>query len=130
MSNVEERQERGLEMRRKLLGDTWVDAAMDRAEAHPLGPEFQRMVNSHLFGEIWTRPGAPLRTRLIVVITVLAMRGQARELGNYIRAALDDGMAVHELREVLLQLTAYGGYPVGQGAFSVALDVLDERAAS
>ncbi len=118
---------KGLELRRRLLGSDWVDGAIDRAAEHPLGNDFQDMVTEHLFGKVWSREGAPLKSRIIVAITVLAYRGQERELGNYINVALDNGMSVAELREILLQITAYGGFPVGQGAFSVALDVIDAR---
>ncbi|MBW4706355.1 carboxymuconolactone decarboxylase family protein [Roseobacter sp. YSTF-M11] len=118
---------RGLQLRRKLLGSEWVDGAMERASSHPLGPDFQEMVTEHLFGRVWAREGAPLKSRIIVAIAILAYRGQSRELANYMSVALDNGMDIAELREVLLQITAYGGFPAGQGAFSVALDVIDAR---
>ena len=121
------RHERGEALRRELLGDEWVDKALARADGSPLAEDFQTIVTEHLFGEIWSRPGLAIESRLIVVITVLAMRGQQRELANYIRVALDRGMSVEALREVLLQVTAYAGFPAGQGAFSTALDVLEAR---
>lgn len=117
---------KGERVRRDLLGDDWVDRALSRAEG-TVADSFQSSVNDHLFGSVWSRPGLDLRSRLLIVLTVLASRGQAAELRNYIHVALKQGLTPEELREVFLQLTAYTGYPVGQGAFAVLLDVLEER---
>src|ERR671934_85602 len=77
--------ERGLEIRREVLGDEHVDASLERANEHTR--EFQDFITRYAWGEIWTRPGLDRRTRSCITLTALVALGRFDELAAHIRAA-------------------------------------------
>jgi 4-carboxymuconolactone decarboxylase len=116
--------ERGMKIRREVLGDEWVDAAVERTT--PFTQEFQDLITRYAWGEIWARPGLDRRTRRAITITALIALGRFEELEMHVRAALADGYSADELKEVLLQSAVYCGVPAANSAFAVAQRVLEE----
>jgi 4-carboxymuconolactone decarboxylase len=115
--------ERGMEVRRAVLGDTHVDRA--EAARSPLTSDFQDYITRCAWGEVWTRPGLDRRTRSCITVAMLVALHHHEELRMHLRAALTNGVTVDELREVLLQTAVYCGVPAANAAFRVAAEVLE-----
>ncbi len=114
--------ERGMEVRREVLGDEYVDAAVEHTTEFTA--DFQDLITRYAWGEIWTRPGLDRRTRSCVTLTALMARGHLDELELHVRAALRNGLTEEEIKEVLLQGAIYCGVPAANAAFAVAQRVL------
>jgi 4-carboxymuconolactone decarboxylase len=117
--------ERGMKVRREVLGDEHVDRAIERATEHTA--DFQDFITRYAWGEIWSRPGLDRRTRSCITITALVALGRFDELELHIRAAQRTGVANEEIKEVLLQCAVYCGVPAANSAFAVFQRVLDEQ---
>ena len=112
----------GMEVRRAVLGDAYVDRA--ETSRTPLNDEFQDLITRYAWGEIWTRPGLDRRMRSCITVAMLVALNRNEELALHVRAALTNGVTVDELKEILLQATIYCGVPAGNTAFGVAAKVL------
>jgi 4-carboxymuconolactone decarboxylase len=117
--------ERGMEVRRAVLGEEYVDRAIARTT--DFTAEFQDLITRYAWGEIWTRPGLDRRTRSCITLTALVAGGHEQELAMHVRAALRNGLTPDEIKEVLLQTAIYCGVPAANSAFKVAQDVLAEE---
>ena len=118
--------ERGLRIRREVLGDEHVDRALARARDET--GDFQDFITRYAWGEIWSRPGLDRRTRSCTTLTALVALGRFEELALHIRAARRNGLSNDEIAEVLLQTAVYCGVPAANSAFGVFARVLDEDA--
>jgi len=114
-----------MEVRREVLGDEHVDAAIERTGR--LTAEFQDLITRYAWGEIWARPGLDRRLRSAITLTALVARGHFDELALHVRAALRNGLSEDEIKEVLLQSAIYCGVPAANSAFAVAQRVLEEE---
>ncbi len=122
----------GLDNRRQVLGDAWVDQAL--AHTNALNAEFQRLITTYAWDGIWSRPGLERRTRRIMVLAITAAMGRWEEFELHVRTGLmadpQDVQAapldVDTLREVLLQTAVYAGVPAGNTGMAIALKVLRE----
>ncbi|WP_374985018.1 alpha/beta fold hydrolase [Streptomyces fradiae] len=115
----------GLRLRREVLGDAHVDAALDGAD--DLTRDFQELVTRYAWGEVWSRDGLDRRTRSSVALTALTAGGHLDELAVHARAALRNGLTPTEIREILLQTAVYCGVPAANAAFRVAARVIREE---
>ena len=116
--------ERGMHVRREVLGDEHVDAAIERTSEFTA--DFQDFITRYAWGDIWTRPGLDRRTRSAITLTALVALGRFDELAMHVRAALRNGLSEDEIKEVLLQCAVYCGAPAANSAFAVAQRVLEE----
>ncbi|MFT3931805.1 MAG: 4-carboxymuconolactone decarboxylase [Spongiibacteraceae bacterium] len=116
--------ESGLKVRRKVMGDEFVDKALNATTdfTRPL----QDLVTANAWGEVWTREGLPLKTRSMITIATLAALKASNELKGHVRGALRNGCTVEEIQEVLLHSAVYCGMPSGIEAFRAAKEVIDE----
>jgi 4-carboxymuconolactone decarboxylase len=114
--------ERGMAVRREVLGDAHVDAAQARTDEFTA--DFQDFITRYAWGEVWARPGLDRRTRSCVTLALLAGLGRENELPMHVRAALRNGLTPDEIKEVLLQVAVYAGVPAANSAFAIAQDVL------
>jgi 4-carboxymuconolactone decarboxylase len=115
--------DRGMEVRRAVLGDAHVDAAIARTT--DLTADFQSLITRYAWGEIWARPGLDRRIRSCITLTALVALGRNEELAMHVRAALRNGLTRDEIKEVLLQCAVYCGVPAANSAFAVAQRVLE-----
>ena len=122
---TEDRRERGTRVRREVLGDEHVDAAVERMS--DFTADFQDLITRYAWGEIWERPGLDRRTRSAITLTALVARGQFDELALHLRAALRNGLTREEIKEVLLQSAIYCGVPAANSAFAVAQRVFEQQ---
>ena len=118
--------ERGMEVRREVLGDEHVDGAIEGTTEFT--EEFQDLITRYAWGEIWTRPGLDRRMRSAITLTALIARGHFKELPMHLRAARRNGLSDDEIKEVLLQSAIYCGVPAANHAFAIASEVLAEEA--
>ncbi len=92
--------ERGLEIRREVLGTDYVDANLADADEFMMG--FQRLLTEWAWGYAWSRPGLDRKTRSMLNLATLTALGRPQELGIYVKGALSTGVSVAEIQEVLL----------------------------
>jgi 4-carboxymuconolactone decarboxylase len=117
--------DRGMRVRREVLGDEHVDRTVGRTTEFTA--DFQDFITRYAWGEIWDRPGLDRRTRSCITLTALVALGRLDELELHVRAALRNGLTEQEIGEVLLQCAVYCGVPAANSAFAVAQHVLSER---
>jgi 4-carboxymuconolactone decarboxylase len=115
----------GMRIRREVLGDEYVDAAVGRTTEFTA--DFQDFITRYAWGEIWARPGLDRRTRSCITLTALVALGHLEELELHVRAAIRNGLTEQEIGEVFLQSAVYCGVPAANSAFAVARRVLSER---
>lgn len=115
--------EKGLKVRRQVMGDAFVDRALNNTTdfTRPL----QELVTANAWGEVWTREGLPLKTRSLITIATLAALKASNELKGHVRGALRNGCTVEEIQEVLLHSAVYCGMPSGIEAFRAASEVIE-----
>ena len=111
-------------VRRKVLGDAHVDRAV--ATQTPVNAEFQDLITRYAWGEIWTRPGLDHRTRRLLVLTTTGAMGRWEEFRLHIRAGLEGGLAVADIKEMLLQLAVYAGVPAANTGFHILAEVMGQ----
>lgn len=114
-------QSEGASTRRRVLGDAYVDRTTGTRD--PFLAPFYEMATNLAWGGVWTRPGLDLKYRSLVVISALAALGRDHELRIHLRGALNLGWTPDELREALLQLCAYAGFPAALDGLSVLSEV-------
>ena len=117
--------ERGLEIRKQVLGETYVQNAL--ANVDDFNRDFQTMLTENCWGGIWGRSGLSKKQRSLNNLCMLAALNRSQEFESHFRGALRNGCSVEELRETLLQISVYCGMPAGVEAFRVARRVLAEQ---
>jgi len=122
MTSGDPAHERGMKVRREVLGDDHVDAA--RSRTTDLTADFQDLITRYAWGEIWSRPGLDRRTRSCITLMALIALGRLEELELHVRAALRNGLSEDEIKEVILHGAVYCGVPAANSAFAVAQRVL------
>jgi len=116
-----ERYEAGMKVRRAVLGDSHVDATIKNR--NDFNDAFQDLITRYAWGEIWSRPGLPRSTRSLITVAMLVALNREDELRMHLHAALKNGVAQDEIREVLLQSAIYCGVPAANSAFRIAQEV-------
>jgi 4-carboxymuconolactone decarboxylase len=117
---------RGSEIRRKLLGDDFVEQTNRTTYADPTMRKFLDLATETVFGMLWTRPGLDLKTRTLVCVVSDAAMGLHPELAIHVRMALRQGWTPDELTEVLLHMSGYVGVPMVREALLKAKKVFAE----
>lgn len=116
--------EKGQAVRRKVLGDEYVDSVSAPKDA--FGMALQEYVAENCWGGIWTRPGLGLKTRSFLNLAMLSALVRPHELRIHIRGALNNGITREEIAEVFLQTAMYCGTPAAVEAFRCAKEVFAE----
>lgn len=114
----------GMAVRRKVLGDAYVDASLEKMT--DFTRDLQTVITEHAWGDIWTRPGLTLRERSLINISILSALNRPHELELHLRGAINNGCTTDEIREALLQTAVYAGLPSGLDSFRVARRVFEE----
>ena len=121
----ESRYERGMKVRRQVLGAAHVDRAT--AAATPFDADFQRYITESAWGAVWARPGLDHRTRHLLTLAILAALGREHELELHVRATRNTGVTPDDLKEVLLHVAVYAGVPAANTAFAAAKRVYAQQ---
>jgi 4-carboxymuconolactone decarboxylase len=122
---MSDRHEDGMRVRREVLGDEHVDAAVGGTTDDTA--DFQALITRYAWGEIWARPGLDRRTRSAITLMALVALNREGELRTHLHAALRTGLTREEIKEVLLQSAIYCGVPAANGAFAVFREVMAEH---
>lgn len=121
---AEDRYSEGMEIRRAVLGDAYVDNAMQNAD--DFTRDLQALVTEYCWGEVWGRDTLSRKQKSLNNLCMLAALNRPHELETHVRGALRNGCTVDEIRETLLQVTIYAGVPAGMDAFRTARKVFSE----
>ena len=116
--------DRGLKTRREVLGDTYVDASLDKAT--DFSWPMQKLVTEYCWDEIWNRPGLSRRDRSLLNLGMISTLNRQHELRTHVRGALNNGLTKEEIAEVFMQVAIYCGVPAAIDSFRSAQQVLDE----
>jgi 4-carboxymuconolactone decarboxylase len=118
-----EKYSKGMQVRREVLGDEYVDRALASVTAftRPL----QDLVTENCWGEVWTDGALPKPTRSLITLAILASLKATTELKVHVRGALRNGCSVEEIQAVLIQCAVYCGVPAGIEAFRAAKEVIE-----
>jgi 4-carboxymuconolactone decarboxylase len=119
----QETHDRGLAKRRKVLGDEYVDRALNNVD--DFNRDFQRILTQYCWGEAWGDETLTLRERSILNLGMIAALGKMEEFQSHFRGALRNGLTPNELRAVLTQIAIYCGIPVGVDCFRVAKPIVE-----
>jgi 4-carboxymuconolactone decarboxylase len=120
--NQQERYEAGMQVRREVLGAEHVDLAT--ANSTDFNGDFQDFITRYAWGEVWTRPGLPRHDRSLITLAMLIALNREDEFKMHVRAALNNGVTVAEIKEVILQSGIYCGLPAANSAYHAAAQVL------
>ena len=119
--------EKGMPIRREVLGADYVDGAMSRADGFMMA--FQRATTSWAWGWAWGDPTLDRRTRSLLNLVMLPALTRPAESKLHVKGALTNGVTVDEIKAALLHATAYCGIPAGLDAFKAAHEVLVKEGA-
>lgn len=98
------------------------------ASLKDIDPELARYIIEYAFGELYSRPGLDLRSREIATIAALTALGTAQpQLMTHINAGLNVGLSRQEIIEIIVQMSAYAGFPATLNAISLAAQVFAAR---
>jgi 4-carboxymuconolactone decarboxylase len=116
--------ERGLEIRKSVLGAEFVEKAI--ASADDFTKPLQRLVTEYCWGAVWGREELPKKTRSLLNIAMISSLNRHHELKMHVKGAIRNGCTKEEIREVLLQVAIYCGVPAAVDSFRVAKEALAE----
>jgi 4-carboxymuconolactone decarboxylase len=116
--------ERGLKLRREVLGSDYVDNSIKNANDFMMA--FQHITTEWAWGYAWGRPTLDKKTRSMINLAMLTALGKAPEIKLHVRGAINNGLTVDDIKEVLLHATVYCGIPAGLDAFKAANETLKE----
>ena len=115
------RYDQGMKTRRAVLGDAHVDRTLESRTK--FNQPFQELITRYAWGEIWSRPGLPKKTRSLLTLAMLVALNRGEEFRMHVKAALSVGVSREEIQELLLQTAVYCGVPAANAAFHIAEDV-------
>jgi 4-carboxymuconolactone decarboxylase len=116
--------EKGLAIRREVLGAEYVDNAIKNADA--FNKPLQELVTEYCWGAVWGRPGLPKKTRSMLNLAMLTALNRPHEIKLHVKGALNNGISREEIAEIFLQAGVYCGVPAAIDAFRTAKEVFDE----
>jgi 4-carboxymuconolactone decarboxylase len=119
----------GADIRRAIMGEQWVDAA-EAGNGDALD-HFSKISIDHVWRNVWPRPGLELSYRSAVTIAALASLEAHGELVAHVKGALrNDLLTPVQIREIVLHLIPYIGFPRARHAVEAINDVLAEAEAA
>lgn len=125
--DVKKLYERGLNLRRKMFGGKAVDERMNALGE--FGDPLQNIVNAYAYGDVWSRPALPLKTKSLAMLGITAAMNRPQEFRVHVNGALNNGCTADEIREILLLVALYCGIPAANEAHRIAYEILKERPA-
>ncbi len=120
----DEQFEQGLAMRKRVMGEAFVDKAFTGLDTFTA--PLQEFVTRNAWGTTWCRDGLDLRTRSLLTLSMLTALGRAQEIKGHVRGAINNGASVGDIQETLLHAAIYCGMPLAIEAFRSAHEVLLE----
>ena len=115
--------ERGMEIRREVLGDDYVDRVT--APSTEAGQAFQDLITCYCWGSIWSRSQLSRRERSLMTLSMLAALNRPHEIALHVVGALNNGASPEEIEEVFLHVAPYAGVPAAIDGANVARPILE-----
>ena len=116
--------EKGLEIRKSVLGKEFVEKSI--ASADDFNMPLQRLVTEYCWGAVWGRDTLSKKTRSMLNLAMLSALNRPHELKMHVAGALRNGLTKDEIREVLLQVAIYCGVPAAVDSFRTAREAINE----
>lgn len=116
--------EKGLSIRREVLGADYVDKAINTAD--DFNRPLQELVTQYCWGEIWGRPGLDRRTRSMLNLAMISALNRPHEVKAHIKGAINNGLSKDDIKEVFLQVAIYCGVPAAVDSFRIAQETFRE----
>ena len=116
--------EKGIQKRRKVLGDEYVDKAL--ASADEFGADLQKLITEYAWGEVWNKQSITDKERSLINLGMIAALNRPHELKLHIKGALNNGISKEQIKDVFLQVTVYCGAPAGIDSMRLAREVFEE----
>ena len=116
--------ERGMQIRRAVLGDEYVEKSF--ANADDFSRPMVELSTEYCWGRIWGRPGLARRDRSLLNLAMIAALNRPHELKLHVKGALANGVTRDEIREVFLQVAIYCGIPAGIDSVRIAREAFAE----
>ena len=116
--------EKGLQKRRKVMGDAFVDRALSHADE--LTMPMQDFVTRVAWDEIWNREALSDRERSLINLGMIAALNRPHEFKGHVRGALNNGVSLEEIRDVCMQIAVYCGFPAGLDSLRNAMEVIGD----
>jgi 4-carboxymuconolactone decarboxylase len=117
--------ERGLEIRKSVLGSEFVEKTI--ASADDFNMPMQELVTEYCWGAVWGRPGLDKKTRSMLNLAMLSALNRPHELKMHVRGALRNGVTKDEIREIFLQVAIYCGVPAAVDSFRNAREAFEQE---
>jgi 4-carboxymuconolactone decarboxylase len=86
-------------------------------------PKLAQLTDDVVFGDIWARPELPARDRSLITVAALITNGSTEQLRGHLARARENGLTEAELKEVIIHLAFYAGWPRAMSAVTVAREV-------
>ncbi|GAB3700079.1 carboxymuconolactone decarboxylase family protein [Corynebacterium nasicanis] len=122
-AHSDNRFDEGIRIRREVMGDDFVDAALER-NAGTDGEDLQRHITATVWGSVWNRDGLSRRDRSLLNIGMLVALRATEELRGHVRGGLANGLTREEITEAIIHASGYCGAPAALSAMKVAQEVL------
>lgn len=119
---------RGLEIRKAVLGNEYVERAL--ASADDFSRPMQELSTEYCWGRVWSRPGLERRDRSLINLAMIAALNRPHELKLHVKGALTNGVTREEICEVFLQVSIYCGIPAGIDSVRIAREAFAEADAA
>tara|TARA_B100000700_G_scaffold330270_1_gene455638 strand:+ start:693 stop:1088 length:396 start_codon:yes stop_codon:yes gene_type:complete len=117
--------ERGLKIRREVLGDEYVDRATEPSTE--VGQAVQELITGYCWGSVWSRSQLSRRERSLMTLSILAALNRPHEIALHVSGALNNGLSPEEIEEVFLHVAPYAGIPAAIDGANAARPILDSR---
>lgn len=88
-------------------------------------PKLVSLTDEVLFGDIWEREQLSKRDRSLVTVASLVTSGSTEQLIGHLRNAKNNGLTEEELKEAIIHLAFYAGWPKAMSAITVAKKIFE-----
>jgi 4-carboxymuconolactone decarboxylase len=119
-----ELREKGLKIRREVLGAKYVDAALNNM--NDFNAPLQELLNEFCWGGAWGRGVLSRQERSMINLAMLTALGRTHEVETHVRGALNNGLSKEQISEILLHTAIYCGVPAAVDSFRAANKVMAE----
>lgn len=116
--------EKGMKVRKEVMGADYVERSMKDAAADDFMAPMLELTTEYCWGKAWSDPTLPPKTRSMLNIAMLSAMGKATELKSHVRGALNNGVTKEEIRAIILHVAVYAGIPAGIDALRNARDAI------
>jgi 4-carboxymuconolactone decarboxylase len=116
--------EKGLAIRRAVLGAEYVDNAIKTAD--DFNRPLQELVTQYCWGEVWGRPGLDRKTRSLLNLAMISALNRPHEVKIHVKGAINNGLTKEDIQEVFLQVAIYCGVPAAVDSFRIAREAFKE----